>query len=105
MKQDPRAWYGRIDSFLTSLGFTKGKAKPNLYFKVIQDEPGILLLYVDDLFFYAVEILKKFDMLECKAMATPMDTNLKLLANESLELVDVTQYRQIIGSLMYPTNT
>ena len=49
---------------------------------------------------YAVEILKRFDMLECKAMATPMDTNLKLLADESLELVDVTQYKQITGSLM-----
>ena len=23
LKQDPRAWYGRIDSFLTGLGFTK----------------------------------------------------------------------------------
>ena len=32
---------------------------------------------------YAVEILKRFDMLECKAMATPMDTNLKLSADES----------------------
>ena len=44
-------------------------------------------------------------MLECKAMDTPMDTNLKLLADESSELVDMTQYRQIIGSLMYLTNT
>ena len=48
-----------------------------------------------------MEILKRFDMLECKSMATPMDTNLKSLANESSELVDVTQYRQIILSLMY----
>ena len=40
-----------------------------------------------------------------KAMATLMDSNLKLLADESLELVDVTQYKQIIGSLMYLTNT
>ena len=50
---------------------------------------------------YAVEILKRFDMLECKAM----DSNLKLLADDSSELVDVTQHRQIIGSLMYLTNT
>ena len=50
LKQAPRAWYGRIDSFLTSLGFTKSKANPNLYFKVPNDEPVILLLYVDDLF-------------------------------------------------------
>ena len=48
-----------------------------------------------------MEILKRFDMLGCKAM----DTNLKLLTNESSELVDVTQYRQIIGSLMYLSNT
>ena len=32
-------------------------------------------------------------------MATPMDSKLKLLANDSSELVDVTQYRHIIGSL------
>ena len=44
-------------------------------------------------------------MLDCKAMATPMDTNLKLLFDESLESVDMTHYRQIIWSLMYPTNT
>ena len=44
-------------------------------------------------------------MLECKAMDTPMDSNLKLLADDSSELVDVTHYRQIIGSLMYLKNT
>ena len=42
---------------------------------------------------YAMEILKTFDVLDCKSIATPMDTNLKLLYDESLELVDVTQYR------------
>ena len=50
LKQAPRAWYGRIDSFLTILGFTKSKVDPNLYMKVMDDEPIILLLYVDDLF-------------------------------------------------------
>ena len=44
-------------------------------------------------------------MLECKVMATPMDSKLKMLADDSLELVDVTYYRQIIGSLMYLTNS
>ena len=51
LKQSPRAWYGRIDIFFTSLVFTKRKVNPNLYFKVMDDEPVILLLYVDDLFF------------------------------------------------------
>ena len=39
---------------------------------------------------YALEILKRFDMLECKSMATPMDVHLKSLFDASLELVDVT---------------
>jgi hypothetical protein len=152
LKQAPRAWYGRIDSFLTSLGFTKSKVDPNLYFKVMNDEPVILLLYVDDLFLtgeeklitnckkklvaefemkdigpmhyflglevcqslekiflnqgkYTIEILKRFDMLECKDMNTPMETNLKLPDDTSSELVDATLYKQIIGSLMYLMNT
>jgi hypothetical protein len=139
LKKTPRAWYGRIDSFLTSLGFTKSKVDPNLYFKVMNDEIVILLLYVDYLFLtreenlityckkklatefemkdlglmhyflglefwqsrekiflnqgkYAVEILKRFDMLECKAMTTPMETNLKLLVDTLSELVDATLY-------------
>ena len=50
LKQDPRAWYGRIDRVFTSLGFTKSKVDPNIYFKVMDGEPFILLLYVDDLF-------------------------------------------------------
>ena len=50
MKQAPRAWYGRIDNFLSIMGFTKSRADPNLYPKVVEDEPVILLLYVDDLF-------------------------------------------------------
>ena len=50
LKQVPRAWYGRIDSFLTSLGFTKSKVDYNLYFKAMNDEFVILLLYVDDIF-------------------------------------------------------
>jgi hypothetical protein len=33
-----------------SLGFTKSKVDPNLYFKIENDGLVILLLYVDDLF-------------------------------------------------------
>ena len=50
LKQAPRAWYGRIDSFMTRLGFTNSKVDSNLYFKVMDDEPIILLLDVDELF-------------------------------------------------------
>ena len=50
LKQAPRAWYARIDSYLTRLGFSKSHADPNLYYKVVNNAPVILLLYVDDLF-------------------------------------------------------
>ena len=33
---------------------------------------------------YAIEILKRFGMMDCKAMATPMASNLKLLSVASL---------------------
>ena len=41
----------------------------------------------------------------CKAMTTPMASNLNLLSDASSEAVDATMYRQMIGSLMYLTNT
>jgi hypothetical protein len=38
-------------------------------------------------------------------MNTPMEEKLKLLVDTLSELIDATLYRQIIGSLMYLTNT
>ena len=53
--QAPRTWYDRIESLLSSLGFTKSKADSNLYYKVDEGNPLILLLYVDDLFVIGVD--------------------------------------------------
>ena len=39
-----------MDGYLMSLAFTKSDADPNLYYKIVEDEPLILVLYVDDLF-------------------------------------------------------
>ena len=54
---------------------------------------------------YVVEILKRFRMMDCKAMTTPMASNLKLLCDASSKSIDAMLYRQMIGSLMYLTNT
>jgi hypothetical protein len=54
---------------------------------------------------YALEVLKRFEMLDCKAMITPMVSNLKLLQDTTSKNVDVTLYSQMMGSLMYLTNT
>jgi hypothetical protein len=49
---------------------------------------------------YAVK-MKRFDMLKCISMYTPMETKLKLLVDTSSELVNATLYRHIVGSMMY----
>ena len=55
LKQAPRTWYGRIDNFLSSLGFTKSNADSNLYYKVEDGNLVMLLMYVDDLFVTGVD--------------------------------------------------
>ena len=54
---------------------------------------------------YVVEILKRFRMMDCKEMATPMASNLKLLSDASSEKVNATMYHQMIDSFMYMKNT
>lgn len=154
LKQAPCAWYERIDLYLLSLGFSKNDADSNLYFKVINGEAMILVLYVDDLFVtgeehliikckkelasefemkdlkymhyflglevwqrpneiilsqgkYTIDILKRFGMMDCKSLSTPMETNFQKLKEvaASSDLVDPTKYRQLIGSLMYLVRT
>ncbi|GKF35530.1 hypothetical protein Tco_0112288, partial [Tanacetum coccineum] len=52
---------------------------------------------------YANEILKKFDLHKSDPVDTPMVERTKLDEDLSGILVDQTQYRSMIGSLMYLT--
>ena len=112
-------------------------ANSNLYYKIVDGDKVILLLYMDDLFLtgeeklildskrkitakfemkdlnmmyyflcievwhklgeimlsqgkYAVEILKRFRMMDCKSMSTLMTMNLKLLGDTTSKTVDAT---------------
>jgi hypothetical protein len=134
------------------LGFSKIHADPNLYYKVVNNAPVILLLYVDYLFLtgeesliiqckkelvvefdmkdiglmhyylglevwhkcgevflgqgkYALKILQKFRMMDCKSMDISMTTNIRKVRDSDSDLVDPSLYRQLIGSLMYLINT
>ena len=52
-----------------------------------------------------VEILKRFRMMDCKAITTHMALNLKLWSDASSDSFDATMHHQMIGSLMYLMNT
>ena len=60
LKQEPMTWYDMMDNFLIILEFTKGKVDSNLYFKVEEGIPVMLLLYVNDLFLTGEEELFKY---------------------------------------------
>eukprot|EP01018_Ginkgo_biloba_P017747 Gb_30148 [translate_table: standard] len=44
-------------------------------------------------------------MEDCKPADTPMETGLKLTANEESKKIDETLYRQLVESLIYLTYT
>jgi hypothetical protein len=54
---------------------------------------------------YAVDILSRFQMGDCRAMSTPMVTNWKKISTSNSKFVDATRYYHLIGSLMYLVNT
>ncbi|GJR39688.1 ribonuclease H-like domain-containing protein [Tanacetum coccineum] len=90
LKQAPRASYDELSNFLMSKGFTKG-------LQIHQSPRGIFINQAK----YALEILKKHGMEKCDIVGTPMATKPKLDADLSGKLVDQTDYRSKIGSLMY----
>ena len=57
IKQAPRAWYSRIDRYLIELGFTRSEVDQNLYYKVVDNCPLILVLFIEDLFITGDESL------------------------------------------------
>lgn len=54
---------------------------------------------------YSTDLLHSFKMATCKPAATPMESGVRLYAEQGKELADPLEYRQIIGSLYYLTLT
>ena len=54
---------------------------------------------------YIQEILSRFGMMNCNFVGTPVEYDLKLSKDPEEKNVDSTLYKQIMGSLMYLTNT
>eukprot|EP00253_Pinus_taeda_P029437 PITA_29437 len=72
LKQSPRIWYQKFDTFIRGLGFTRSKEDHSVYFKLIGDCVIYLVLYVDDMFLVGngkeiiqdlkTQLSSKFDM-------------------------------------------
>jgi hypothetical protein len=54
---------------------------------------------------YIKEMLKRFNMEDCKPIITPMQTNCKLRKDDDSKSTDQRQYRSMIDSLLYVTTS
>ena len=89
LKQAPRAWYERINTYLQKMGFVKSEADANLYYLMVGGEILILVLYVDDLFLTGS---LRF-IVDCK----------KNLAEE-FEMKDLRRMHYFLGMEVWQTN-
>jgi hypothetical protein len=74
-----------------------GKMRYFLGVEVKQVDNGILIYQQK----YAQDILARFGMENCNSVCSPMVPGNKLIKDEGGKLVDATEYRQMIGCLMY----
>jgi hypothetical protein len=69
--------------------------------QVLQTNEGIFLSQSK----YACDLLRHFHMDDCKLAPSPFHSGFKLTATCTSPEVDVTLYRQLVGSLLYLTHT
>ena len=152
LKQVPRAWYAKMDSFLLATIFSRCHSDNNVYTKRVDGHLIILVLYVDDLILngdaklinhvksslkkkfdmidlgylhyflglqvlqtkegislsqskYACDLLRRFHMEDCKPAPSPFQSGVKLSLTCTSPEVDATLYRQLVGSLLYLTDS
>ncbi|GJV73890.1 retrovirus-related pol polyprotein from transposon TNT 1-94 [Tanacetum coccineum] len=117
LKQAPHAWYDMLSNFLISQHFSKGAVDPTLFtrktgnnlllmsfflgLQISQSSRGIFINQSK----YASKIIKKYGMLTSDSIDTPMVEKNKLDADLQGTPVDATNYRGMIGSLMYLTSS
>ncbi|KAL0368464.1 UNVERIFIED_CONTAM: Retrovirus-related Pol polyprotein from transposon TNT 1-94 [Sesamum calycinum] len=126
LKQSPRQWNKKFDSFMQSLKFSKSSYDPCLYFKYDNSMPVFLVLYVDDMLIASPSITlvvelqnnlsKTFEMkdlgnakkiLDSKPTSVPMAAHFQLSKEQCPKTVSEkekmknTPYSNAIGSIMY----
>ena len=69
--------------------------------EVVQYLDGIAILQQK----YALDMLQRFNMLDCKLAPTPLQLGVVLSTTCTTPSMDSTLYRQLLGSLLYMTHT
>lgn len=54
---------------------------------------------------YVIDLLKKFNMSECKLVTSPMIANKKLQQNDGAAKINSKYFKSLVGSLIYLTNS
>jgi hypothetical protein len=87
LRQSPRMWYQKIDTYMLGLGFTRSKEDHYVYFKLIGDHLIYLFLYVDDMLLIGnnkdiiedvkTQLSSKFDMKDLGVATFILDREIK----------------------------
>eukprot|EP00253_Pinus_taeda_P004795 PITA_04795 len=103
LKQAPRAWYAKMDSFLLDTSFYQCHYDNTVYTKkvVLQSKEGISLSQSK----YACDILCHFHMEDYKPTPSPFQFGGKISVTCTSPEVDATLYHQLVGKLLYLTHT
>ena len=72
LKQAPRAWYGKLHSYIFENMFQRSENEPTLYIKKKENDIFIICIYVDDIIYmgstqylineFKLSIMLEFDM-------------------------------------------
>jgi hypothetical protein len=68
--------------------------------QICQSNQGIFISQTK----YIREMIKSFGMEDCKPVTTPMQTSCKLRKDDDSKSTDQSQYKSMIGSLLYVTS-
>ncbi|KAL5549706.1 hypothetical protein UlMin_004937 [Ulmus minor] len=119
LKQASRQWYSKFSQALIQFGFTQSKSDYSLFTKgsgqfklkdlgslkyflgleIAKSAKGIVISQRH----YTLQLLKDTGYLTCKPASVPMDPKVQLSDVTGELLTDISQYRHLIGRLLYLT--
>ncbi|KAG8492605.1 hypothetical protein CXB51_010032 [Gossypium anomalum] len=106
LKQSPRQWYKRFDSFMTSHDFKRSSFDSCVYFKKNSDGSFVyLLLYTNDMLIAAKD--KKEIRKSAKPVSTPLAAHFRLSSalspqsDDEIKYMSHVSYSSAVGSIIY----